>query len=93
MSGAGSPHSPQGLFVVSVGCGSSAVAAVQGREGFAALACRSAKEQQDCCLGTGLPQNPRSWMFVFSQPCSEEGSDQCQVAALDLALSHLDAGS
>lgn len=32
-------------------------------------------------------------MFVFSQPCLGEGSDQYQVAALDLALSHLDAGS
>lgn len=87
MSGAGSPHGPWGLFVVSVGCGSSGLAAAQRKERFAALACRSAREeQQDCCLGTGLLQNARSWMFVFSQPCSGEGSDQYQVAALDLAL-------
>lgn len=66
----------------------------QGRgKGFAALACRSAREEQDCCLGTGLLQNPRSCMLVFSQPCSHEGSDQYQVAAFDLALSPLDAGS
>lgn len=87
MSGAGSPHGPWGLFVVSVGCGSSGLAAAQRKERFAALACRSAREeQQDCCLGTGLLQNARSWMFVFSQPSSGEGSDQYQVAALDLAL-------
>lgn len=93
MSGAGSPHSHCVLFV-SVGCGCSGLAAAQRKEWFAALACRSAREEhQDCCLGTGLLQNPRSWVFVFSQPCSDEGSDRYQVALLDLALSHLNAGS
>lgn len=85
MSGAGSPQGPWGWLVV--GCGCSGLAAVQRKEGFAALACRSGREeQQDCCLGTGLLQNPKSWVFVFSQPCWGEGSDHYQVAALDLAL-------
>lgn len=79
---------------MSVWYGSPGLAAVQrwcsqlrGREGFAALACKSTgEEQQDCCLGTGLVHNHGSWMFVFSQPWSDEGLDQCQVTALDLAL-------
>lgn len=74
MPGAGSPHGPWGLFVVSVGCGSSGLAAMQRKEGFAALACRSAREeQQDCCLGTELLRIPGAGCLYSASPARVRG--------------------